>query len=169
MTRPVQEREEICRLWIEGKSAKEISEKIGAGLSRNAVIGIVFRAGLTRGSPQGPSRYIAPKRKPEARRKRPSRVIVVGDTVFSADTPRPARAVAREAAFLPLPGSTPRHLTDRPPGACCWPVGEEFLSCCEATQNHKYCPEHRALSMAQTQPKHPNQPPMMRSFAREAA
>lgn len=172
MTRSVEERDLICSLWVEGKSAKEIAVQVGNSLSRNAVIGIVFRAGLQRGTREsgGPQRYVkvkAPKApNPNARPRR--KFIVVGDTVFSAGEQRLPRAVAKDAAFLPLLGSKPRHLTERPAGACCWPVGDEFLSCCEPTQNHKYCPEHRALSVSPAQPRHPNSPPMMRQYARVA-
>jgi GcrA cell cycle regulator len=36
----------LSRLWLEGKSASQISNVLGAGLTRNAVIGKVHRLGL---------------------------------------------------------------------------------------------------------------------------
>lgn len=37
----------ICDLWKKGHSASEIAQKIGGGKSRNAIIGVVHRAGLS--------------------------------------------------------------------------------------------------------------------------
>lgn len=159
------ERKELAlRLWVEGKSAGEIS-KIFGDVSRNAVIGLAHRADLSRKIPAGPTRCLYPR----VRTARPAKLILVGDAVFVASPPREARAIAKEAAFLPLPGSSPKHFLDRPKHGCRWPIGDEMLSCCEPTENHQYCPEHRRLSVAQSQPKHPHKPPMLRSGVRVAA
>lgn len=159
------ERKEFAlRMWVEGKSAGEIAKAFG-DVSRNSVIGLVFRAGLSRDIKQGPTRCLYPK----VRAAKPAKLFLVGDAVFVSRPPRAARAIAKDAVFLPLPGSTPRHFMDRPTHGCRWPIGDDLLSCCEPTLNHHYCPEHRAVSIAQTQPKHPSKPPMLRSGVRAAA
>ena len=37
----------LKRLWVSGESARTIAERLGAGLTRNAVIGKAHRLGLT--------------------------------------------------------------------------------------------------------------------------
>jgi GcrA cell cycle regulator len=46
MSWPDERVELLSRLWLEGKSASQISTALGAGLTRNAVIGKVHRLGL---------------------------------------------------------------------------------------------------------------------------
>lgn len=165
MTRSAEQKEQILNLWREGKSAREIAQNY-PGMTRNVVIGLAFRAGLKREKLPGPPRVSLPRQ--PAAHKRP-KVFLVGSVAFVAPKARAPRAITRDASFAPLPGSTPKHFLERGPGSCCWPIGEELLSCCEPTENHHYCPEHRAISIAQTQPKHPEKPPMLRFGARVAA
>jgi GcrA cell cycle regulator len=49
MTAPWDERrmEVLTRLWLSGKTARMIAEKLGGGVTRNAVIGKAHRLGLT--------------------------------------------------------------------------------------------------------------------------
>lgn len=42
----------LSRLWAEGLSARQIAEKLGGGVTRNAVIGKAHRLNLQRGAPQ---------------------------------------------------------------------------------------------------------------------
>ena len=56
----------LKRLWIGGESARAIAEKLGKGITRNAVIGKAHRLGLTgkHGSKdvaRGPARRRGPK------------------------------------------------------------------------------------------------------------
>jgi GcrA cell cycle regulator len=37
----------LTRLWLAGKTARTIAEKLGGGITRNAVIGKAHRLGLT--------------------------------------------------------------------------------------------------------------------------
>ena len=48
----------LTRLWAEGLSARQIAEKLGGGVTRNAVIGKAHRLNLQRGTE-------APKKEPE--------------------------------------------------------------------------------------------------------
>lgn len=133
------ERIEIAtRLWIEGWSAAQIARKLG-GVTRNAVIGIVHRRGLShRALPSAPSRVAEgkaiPNREPRAARPAPP--------------PMPPRSKVKAAT--PLPDSSPKPWTERKIGQCAAPVGERdgtTLSCCkpcEKRQRWAYCPEHLA-------------------------
>ena len=49
----------LTRLWLSGETARMIAEKLGGGITRNAVIGKAHRLGLT--GKQG-SKSAAPKR-----------------------------------------------------------------------------------------------------------
>jgi GcrA cell cycle regulator len=40
--------DQVCSLWREGLSAREVAKRLGGGCSRNAVIGVIARAGLAR-------------------------------------------------------------------------------------------------------------------------
>ena len=72
------ERVELLRqLWLDGKSASQISAELGQGLTRNAVIGKVHRLGLSgraksstargiRASAQRPAADAAARRSPAA-------------------------------------------------------------------------------------------------------
>ena len=50
--------ETLTRLWAEGLSARQIAEKLGGGVTRNAVIGKAHRLNLQRGTE-------IPKKEPE--------------------------------------------------------------------------------------------------------
>jgi len=69
----------LKRLWISGETARTISEKLGGGVTRNAVIGKAHRLGLTgkHGSKRAaPRRTRAPVPKspnqPSRRKPRPN-------------------------------------------------------------------------------------------------
>jgi hypothetical protein len=71
--------------------------------------------------------------------------------------PRPPRM----EVFSPLPGSTPRIWTERPPLACKWPVGgdgADLVSCCEPAPSGTYCEAHRAIAFAASYRKPPEVP-----------
>ena len=61
----------LKRLWVAGETARTIAERLGGGVSRNAVIGKAHRLGLTgqHGKGAAPARGSAP----QARSKKPQR------------------------------------------------------------------------------------------------
>ena len=66
--------EELKKLWAEKLSASEIATKLGAGLTRNAVIGKLHRLGLL-GRGNGPDLYHASRKVAEKKEtRRPSQV-----------------------------------------------------------------------------------------------
>ncbi len=54
----------LKRLWLSGETARAIAEKLGQGVTRNAVIGKAHRLGLT--GKQGTKRAGAPARRTSA-------------------------------------------------------------------------------------------------------
>lgn len=138
----MQERVEAIRpLWLEGKSAREISS-LFVGCTRNSIIGYVFRHQLEHGMSVGTAR--ASNGKTVGRRQPRSNNFAA---INMTRRPR-VQAVRREAAFEPLPGSSPIPWTERAFGQCAWPVGGEgadMLSCGFACGQDVYCPDHVAI------------------------
>jgi GcrA cell cycle regulator len=135
---------QLKELWFEGFSASECGDKLG--VSRNSVIGKIYRLGLT-GSD----------------RKR---------RVTSMPNPRKANAVPTmqeevriDSRFLSIRSfpATPftLKLLELRPGMCRWPQGDRapYRFCgAEQAPSSSYCEEHRRLSMSgrQLQPVHFN-------------
>jgi hypothetical protein len=73
-----------------------------------------------------------------------------------ARPPEPPRSPWREAAFAPLPGTTPRPWLSRAFGECAFPVGEDaegLVSCCAKTRPRSgYCPAHHAIAFRPLSP-----------------
>jgi hypothetical protein len=64
----------LKRLWIAGESARTIAEKLGKGITRNAVIGKAHRLGLTgKHGSKDVARGPAPRRGPKAASQRSKR------------------------------------------------------------------------------------------------
>jgi hypothetical protein len=134
------------RLWKEGKSATEIARALG-GVTRNAVIGKITRAGLQR-------QRITSKMKREARGA--ARASAAAQTLAKA--PHAARPVA-PAKPLPANGTAPetaRPWEARQLGQCAWPydVGGHTFSCCRPvgheSPNWQYCSDHSPWQGAAT-------------------
>ena len=101
-------------LWLDGKSASQIAKAIG-GCTRNAVIGIIHRAGLS-----GRATPSAPVRRGPARRPTAPLAVAGNNTVFEKPPGRPplvkpvVRAEAPGAATCLTLGA---HM-------CKWPIGD---------------------------------------------
>jgi hypothetical protein len=64
----------LKRLWIAGESARTIAEKLGSGITRNAVIGKAHRLGLTgKHGSKDVVRGATRRRSPKAASQRPKR------------------------------------------------------------------------------------------------
>lgn len=148
--------ETLTTLWGEGWSSGQIAKRLG--LTRNCVIGKVYRLGLKRNEAaqlnlrqlaghglHKPARVMRPKAvkrpKPEPARK------VVGGP--------PAAAIIRRAEAKPIPLPEPQEApvsllhakpwTERQFGECTWPVsgeGADLHSCCAKVFKRNWCRAH---------------------------
>jgi GcrA cell cycle regulator len=164
------ERVELLRqMWLDGKSASQISNAIGGGLTRNAVIGKVHRLGMA-GRAKAPMSHdeavSAPRIQATAPRRGPTRVA----QPMTSSTPitHGANALAISAAQQPhlqpvrieedvvVPMSLRVTIVDLKESMCKWPLGDpttsEFRYCGSPTHAAgPYCQHHGKLAY---QPAH---------------
>lgn len=158
--------EKLRQLWSDGKSASECARMFGGVITRNAIIGKVFRMGL----PKRRTTTSIPKRNhwtdekrsalsAKLKAKAASRQADV--TKRNAVNPMVARVKAPPAAvFVPatkdlavgtwnaLPGAEPVGIMDLTERTCRWPVsdGAPFLFCgCQVAAGSSYCPTHKHI------------------------
>lgn len=151
------ERVELLRkLWQDGISASRIAAQMGAGITRNAVIGKVHRLGLSgrakttasSGAPR-PKRVAAPPTMQKT-------VALRGNTLMLREV---VIAEEYEVAVLPeavvIPISERVTITELRDNMCRWPLGDplapEFRYCgtkCDPTL--PYCVPHGRMAYQQT-------------------
>jgi len=158
------ERVELLRqLWLDGKSASQISAALGAGLTRNAVIGKVHRLGLAgRIKTSSPSTSASPSvpRGPSTPRRishRPSSGgggmrVVRGNTALAmlADPELDAQPVRLDEDVV-VPMSLRVTIVELKEEMCRWPLGDpttaEFRYCgAHAPGVGPYCAHHGKLA-----------------------
>ena len=160
-----EEKVELLRqLWLDGKSASQISAALGAGLTRNAVIGKVHRLGLA-GRARSPTAQCAASasgvvRAPAAARRATARPAahIAGATMVRGNT---ALALAAEADLeaqparlaeeIVVPMSLKVTIVDLKESMCKWPLGDptstEFRYCgSPAYSSGPYCQHHGKLA-----------------------
>ena len=139
--------DDLHRLYVrEKRSASDTARAMGAGLTRNAVLGKVQRMGWTRAERPKAGRPPAPEK---PRLVRPAAVRTVSVRVrtggpFSKVLPLPK---LREIMVI----STPKLWTERAFGECAFPVdepsepGRQYACCAKVTGRGAYCRPHRML------------------------
>ena len=150
------ERVELLRqLWLDGKSASQISTQLGHGVTRNAVIGKVHRLGLA-GRAKTPSSAAAP-RVASAPRMSPrpasggARAAVRGATALalSAEPALDTRPVFQEDDVV-VPMSLRVTIVDLKEAMCRWPLGDptssDFRYCGSPAASGPYCAHHGKLA-----------------------
>ena len=151
------ERVELLRqLWLDGKSASQISAQLGHGVTRNAVIGKVHRLGLA-GRAKSPSSSASPPRAASAPRMSPrpaassARTAVRGATALAlASEPMlDTRPVFQEDDVV-VPMSLRVTIIDLKEAMCRWPLGDptsaEFRYCGSPAASGPYCTHHGKLA-----------------------
>ena len=138
--------DDLHRLYVrEKRSASQTARAMGAGLTRNAVLGKVQRMGWTRAEGPRAGRPATPD-KPRLVRPPPVRVRAGGP--FSKVLPLPT---LREITVI----STPKLWTERAFGECAFPVGEpvepgrQYACCAKVSGRSAYCAPHRMLMTLQ--------------------
>ncbi|MDB5725722.1 MAG: GcrA cell cycle regulator [Novosphingobium sp.] len=144
------------RLYIDGHSAAQIASVLK--VTRNAVIGQLTRAGVTR-SPRAGAVASRNNQRAVVRPKKALPGLRLGPGHNTTEQPaQPTLSFGK--AFLPLPGSTPRPLIEMERGLCRWPLridGEHFACCLPAIREEgrpwRYCEAHTSIAVKATQPK----------------
>ena len=153
------ERVELLRqLWLDGRSASQISAQLGHGVTRNAVIGKVHRLGLA-GRAKAPSSTATPPRAASAPRMAPRSSAAAG--VRSAVRGATALALAAEPTLetrpvfqeedVVVPMSLRVTIIELKEAMCRWPLGDpssnEFRYCgSPSTGAGPYCSHHGKLA-----------------------
>jgi GcrA cell cycle regulator len=150
------ERVELLRqLWLDGKSASQISAQLGHGVTRNAVIGKVHRLGLA-GRAKAPSSAAAPRaasapRMPPRPASSSARTAVRGATALAlaAEPTLDTRPVYQEDDVV-VPMSLRVTIIDLKEAMCRWPLGDptssEFRYCGSPAASGPYCAHHGKLA-----------------------
>ena len=151
------ERVELLRqLWLDGRSASQISAQLGHGLTRNAVICKVHRLGLA-GRAKAPSSTASPPRAASAPRMAPrpsaggARPTVRGATALAlaAEPTLEARPVFQEKDVV-VPMSLRVTIVELKEAMCRWPLGDptspEFRYCGSPAASGPYCVHHGKLA-----------------------
>jgi GcrA cell cycle regulator len=145
----------LRQLWLDGKSASQISAQLGHGVTRNAVIGKVHRLGLA-GRAKAPS-SAAPPRAASAPRMAPrpassgARTAVRGATALAlaAEPALDTRPVFQEDDVV-VPMSLRVTIIDLKEAMCRWPLGDpttpDFRYCGSPAANGPYCAHHGKLA-----------------------
>jgi GcrA cell cycle regulator len=167
------EKDRIIALWREGKTAAEIARELGNSKTRNAIIGIVYRAGLSGKDRAAATRKVMntprPAKVPKPRKS-------ASDSPW-AKTGDPSRAKAeRQAATIAgkilLANATDDAGPDAVPlinrrtfGQCAWPVGDATGAaqlCCgkripsgAAGVRQSYCEGHGMRAVSKTFTREP--------------
>jgi len=178
----------LSRLWLEGKSASQISAVLGGGLTRNAVIGKVHRLGLAgrvkspNSPPDGPARGrpdISELVAAAPRRMAPRPVTAIANHIATSAVAT-ARAVGNTALALSesalevakpvraledvvVPLSVKVTIVELRESMCKWPLGDP------SSQDFRYCgsPAHAATPYCQYHGKLAYQPAQDRRRDRE--
>ena len=148
------ERVELLRkLWQDGLSASQIAGELGAGITRNAVIGKVHRLGMS-GRVKPPSAASARPRAPKPARPAgplPMRPLAMRGNTALAAAPMPAELprVRMEDNVVPIAECV--TITDLREHMCRWPLGDpttpEFRFCGARTGDiGPYCSGHARMA-----------------------
>jgi GcrA cell cycle regulator len=148
----------LRQLWLDGKSASQISAQLGHGLTRNAVIGKVHRLGLAGRAKSSssvssqPRPLQAPRAAPRTSPRGGSGGAIRGNTALAL-SPAPiheARPVFLEEDVV-VPMSLRVTIVELKEAMCRWPLGDptsqEFRYCGSPSNGAgPYCTHHGKLA-----------------------
>ncbi|MBE8219729.1 MAG: GcrA cell cycle regulator [Alphaproteobacteria bacterium] len=146
--------ETLKELWISGLSASQIAQKMGGGISRNAVIGKVHRLGLSgrakppqvstpHGSSQNGGQNVNGQNGGAHPKRGTTKAAGAGEINAKAETPSPAVSM-----LTPEQRGSVLNLNEH---TCKWPIGDpgthDFHFCgVRAKTGSPYCETHVAIA-----------------------
>lgn len=148
------ERVELLRkLWNEGLSASQVAAEIGAGITRNAVIGKIHRLGLSQRAkaPIAPRPRMAKPVRPQPA-ARPHAPSVVGNVALALAPRALALPDVRPQEEVVIPLSERVTIMDLREAMCRWPIGDpttaEFRFCGAKSPGggNPYCNYHAQVA-----------------------
>lgn len=171
--------DKVTPLWLDGKSASEIA-RVMPGRSRNAIIGIVHRLGLSRtgATVQRVRReptMARPARAPKVRQSqlkppkpgqqnRPAVIFGAVGVLNPVEVEKKRQkfrahgqdAVAYVAAGADVESPNARPWMERLSGECKWPLDERgaVRFCCNPVERGSYCAGHAAVAFVPVNPDH---------------
>ncbi len=149
--------DQLRQAWTDGKSASQIANLLGHGLTRNAVIGKVHRLGLAgRAKSSSAASIHARSSQPRVIRTAaprqaaaPTARIVRGATALAYHA-QPLAEPEPDLESVVLPMSLRVTIIELKESMCRWPLGDptspDFRYCGSATQAGPYCPYHGRLA-----------------------
>ena len=150
--------EQLRQAWMEGKSASQIANLLGHGLTRNAVIGKVHRLGLggrakasgAVGTPARSSLSQQPVRQVVSPRSAPANRMVRGATALAIQPQTAIDAELQVMESVVLPMSVRVTIVELKEAMCRWPLGDpaspEFRYCGSPSHSGPYCTYHGSLA-----------------------
>ncbi len=142
----------LAKLWLGGLSASQIAAELGAGITRNAVIGKVHRLGLAGRAKPAANATPRPRQKIQPRSSgRMTSTLVRGNTALAAAPEIISEAVVRPVEEVIVPLAEPVTIIDLREAMCRWPMGDpaspDFRFCGARTPTGMpYCEGHRRLA-----------------------
>lgn len=149
------ERALVAKLCRDGFSASQIAREIGRGVSRNAIIGLIHRAGLGGGSRKNPRLTIP--RKVSQRRAQPKTKTFVNAVAVAHN--REARKFDLGIKVAPPKSNAPAPLLiaflDLNHWHCRWPLGDgaDMRFCGHTKVGRAYCDYHERLAYQAPAPR----------------
>jgi len=128
----------LQKLWLEGWSASRIAAELADGITRNAVIGKVFRLGLSGRDPKAAAGSRSASHPPNkqarpADQRHAARPQIIGNTALVIEPLEIEVPAAQWAGEVVVPISEPVTIMDLRESMCRWPIGDP------AQSGFRYC------------------------------
>lgn len=143
--------EKLRKLWSEGLSASTIAARLGAGITRNAVIGKIHRLGLSQRAKAPITSRPRNTKPPRPRAPAPSHApAAVAGSVALTLAPHTLAPPDRPEEEVVIPLSERVTIMELRDGMCRWPIGDPrtagFRFCGARAIGSTYCGYHAQVA-----------------------